>query len=433
LYGNGTLIVNGNYQDGITSKDNLLITGGTYIVTAVDDGIRGKDSLQVLDGHITVQAGGDGLKSDTEEDVTLGYIQVENGQITVIANGDAITAQSDVIIAGGEFNLSSGGGSQALLTDDTSAKGIKAMNTITITGGTFQVDSADDAVHANYSILVTDGSFTITTGDDGFHADAVLQIDGGTIAIEESYEGLESAVIMINGGDIHLVASDDGINVSGGNDGSGMMNPAMGHGTRPEPGQRPANGFAQPGTAATFEYDGDYYLYIHGGYIVVNADGDGVDVNGAVEMTAGTVIVNGPTDPRNGAIDYDATFTLSGGAVIAAGSAGMAQSAGNVSSQYSILINFEQAIPAGTLIHIQDSQENDILTYSPAKLYQSIAFTSPALVRGETYTVFIGGTASGTVTDGLYQVDTYTPGDEYTTLTLSEMITTIGIQGGFRP
>ena len=106
IHGSGSLTVNGNYMDGITSKDGLIIASGTLIVKAVDDGIRGKDYLVVEDGNITVNAGGDGLKSDNEEEAARGYILVENGIINITAGGDGINAQTDVMVTEGSFTIS---------------------------------------------------------------------------------------------------------------------------------------------------------------------------------------------------------------------------------------------------------------------------------------------------------------------------------------
>ncbi len=414
ITGGGALTVHGNYNDGIASKDGLVIAGGTLTVDAVDDGIRGKDYIVVKDGYVTVNAQGDGLKSDNEEDGNLGYVAIEQGTTTVDAGGDAITAQSDVLIAGGNFVLTTGGG----VDDATSAKGIKGLVSVTIDGGTFTIDAADDAVHSNGVIVVNDGSFTIATGDDGMHADTSLTIAGGAIDITESYEGIESAVIIIDAGDIDIVASDDGINVAGGNDGSGL-----GFGGRPRPGG--------PGQEMA-AYTGDFYLYIHGGTVTVEATGDGIDVNGAIEMTDGFVVVNGPTEQMNGALDFDAPFTISGGTIVAAGSAGMAQVPGGSSSQNSVLVYFSNTQPAGTLVHIQNSAGETVLTFAPNKAYQSLAFSSPALVQGETYTVYVGGSATGTVQDGVYTDGSYAPGTEYASFTVSGVTTQVGSGGGMR-
>lgn len=419
ITGSGALTVHGNYNDGIASKDGLVIAGGTITVDALDDGIRGKDYVVVKDGNVTVDAKGDGLKSDNDTDTSLGYVAIEQGTITVDAGGDAITAQSNVLIAGGNFVLTSGGGRGNAVDETTSAKGIKGQAGVTIDGGTFTIDAADDAVHSNGVIVVNDGTFAIATGDDGLHADASLTVDGGVIDITKSYEGIESAVIIIDAGDISIVASDDGLNVAGGNDASGM-----GFGGPPAPGSESG----QDMFAAT----NDYYLNVHGGTIVIDAVGDGLDVNGSVDMTGGVLIVNGPTEQMNGALDFDAPFTISGGTVIAAGSAGMAQVPGGASSQNSVLIYFNTTQPAGTLVHIQNSAGENVLTFAPSKAYQSLAFSSPALVTGETYTVSVGGSATGTVQDGVYTDGSYTPGMEYASFTVSGVTTQVGSGGGMR-
>jgi len=414
IAGNGSLTVSGNYNDGIASKDGLVIASGTITVTAVDDGIRGKDYLVVKNGSLTVNAGGDGLKSDNEEDAAKGYISIENGVFNVTSGGDAITAQTDVLITAGDFTLTSGGGSATGVSDSVSAKGIKAVANLNIDSGFFTINSADDALHTNGNLVINTGTFAVKAGDDGMHADATLTINGGDINITESYEGIESAVITINNGSIHLTASDDGLNVAAGNDGSGMQGP----------GGKPGGGQAD-----TFNYTGSNYLYVNGGYIVVDARGDGVDVNGAIEMTDGILLVNGPTENMNGALDYDSGFKMTGGFVVAAGSAGMAMTPGSYSSVNSVLVYLTSSQPAGTLFHIQNSAGEDILTFAPSKDYQSIAFSSPKLVTGETYTISVGGSSTGTVTDGLYQGGTYSSGTEFETFTVSSVVTTVGTGG----
>ena len=423
IYGSGSLLVNGNYNDGIASKDGLVIAGGEIEIHAVDDGIRGKDYLVIQGGSLTIKAGGDGLKSDNEEDAAKGYIAVEAGVIAITASGDAIHAATDVLIKGGEFTLTAGGGSSVRFNQDVSAKGIKGSVLVNIDGGSFNIDAADDAIHSNDRMVINGGSFVIATSDDAMHADATLEINGGIIRVTKSFEGIESAVITINAGDINIVSSDDGINVAGGRDGSGMTQ-GMGPGGNPGAGRRPGQD--------AFNYTGDYYLYINGGCIVVTAAGDGMDVNGAIEMSDGVVIIHGPTENMNGALDYDAYFTITGGLFVAAGSAGMAQAPGETSNQPSLLVNFNSTLPAGTLFHVQDSSGNEIVTFSPSKNYQSVAFSSPALMQGTAYTVYLGGSATGSAQNGLYQGGSYSSGSEYTSFTVSGMVTMIGA-GRFRP
>jgi hypothetical protein len=409
IYGGGALTVTANFQDGITSKDGLIIASGTLMVNAADDGIRGKDYLVIKDGKLTINAKGDGLKSDNEVDVSQGYISIARGVINITAGGDAISAQTDTTITSGEFTLSSGGGSKQKIADTASAKGVKAIQNVRIEGGTYTINSADDGLHTNGNLTINGGTFSIASGDDGMHADATLTINDGDIRVTQSYEGIESAVITINNGYVNVVSSDDGINGAGGS--SSGANPGMGGG---RPGQN---------TSAK------YFLYVHGGNLYVNAKGDGIDINGSIEMTGGTVLVSGPTEQMNGALDYDVAFKLSGGTVVAAGSSGMAMAPDQTSSQPSVLIYLTASQPAGTLIHIQNSVGEDVLTFAPTKAYQSLAFSSAKLVKGATYTVYTGGKSSGTLKDNLYQGGTYTGGTQVASFTVSGTVTTVGSGG----
>lgn len=458
ITGNGSLTVNGNSNDGIASKDGLIIAGGNITVNAVDDGIRGKDYVVVEDGNITIQSGGDGLKSDNADDAARGFIDILAGTLNITsAGGDAITAQTDVSIADGVFVLQTTA-DQSVQTEETaSTKGIKGGANVIISNGTFTINtSLDDAVHSNGNIVIDGGVFDISAGDDGMHADATLTVNGGEISVNQSYEGLESAVITINAGDIEVVASDDGINVAGGNDGSGMMQGrgmkpggGMGRGMRPDDtalfnGEPPADaGAAQdmipptdgqmPGVVMgqeTFATTSDNYLYINGGTIVVNANGDGLDANGAIEMNGGVVIVNGPTQQGNGALDYDAGFKITGGVLVTASSAGMAMAPDASSSQNSVLINFDSSMAAGTLVHIQNSEGEEILTFAPAKDFQSITFSSSDLITGGAYEVYTGGSSTGTGTNGLLQGGSYSAGTEFGSFTLAEVVTQVGTGQG---
>lgn len=140
-------------------------------------------------------------------------------------------------------------------------KGLKAAGSIRITGGSFSIDSADDAVHSNASITINGGTFEIATGDDGVHADETLTVTDGTIDISVSYEGLEALDVCIEGGDISLVADDDGLNAAGGTDSSGTSG-----------GSSSSNGS----------------ISISGGNLHITASGDGIDANGSLTISGGT-------------------------------------------------------------------------------------------------------------------------------------------------
>jgi hypothetical protein len=397
ISGPGALTVHGNYLDGIAGKDELIITGGTINVIAADDGIRGRDYLLIEDGNITVTSGGDGLKSTNDEDPNLGYILIEQGSFHITSGGDAISAETDVTISAGDFTILSGGGHTVTIPPSASAKGIKGIVSVVIEGGTFNMDCADDGVHTNNDVTISGGILTIATNSstsasygDGIHADDTIHITGGTITVTTCYEGIEGRDITIDNGTIHVTSTDDGINGAGG---SGTNN----------------------------------YLHINGGYIAVYAQGDGIDVNGSITMTGGTVIVHGPTADNNAAIDYDVSFNISGGFLVAAGSAGMAQAPSPTSTQRSVKITYATTKTAGTLVHIETTAtpHTSVLTLAPAKQYRSVVFSSPALTQGTSYDLYRGGTCDGTVTDGLYIGGTYTPGTKTNTFTTTNIVTNV--------
>jgi hypothetical protein len=182
IYGKGALNVQAHYNDGIASKDGLVINSeGQITVNAVDDGIRGKDYLVVRNCHVTLNAGGDGLKSDDTEDVARGYVTIENGVLHVTAGRDAVDAQTDFLMKNGQFTAVAGGGSSNNVVEGTSTKGIKATVDLVIENGVFDIDSSDDAIHSNGTLTIHGGTFDLTTNDDGMHADGALVINNGVI------------------------------------------------------------------------------------------------------------------------------------------------------------------------------------------------------------------------------------------------------------
>jgi len=425
INGEGALTVNANYNNGIASKDDLKITGGTITVNAVNDGIKGRDSLAVKDGLITVIAGADGLQANNDEDPEEGFVIIEGGTFNITARLDGVQAETSLLISGGTLEIITGGGSVAsggggwggggrgmegnANQTDESVKGLKAGVDLTISGGSITISALDDALHSNSTLTINGGDLEVASGDDGVHADTALTINGGTLSVTESYEGLESQVITINDGTIHLIASDDGINATSG--GGGEM------------GGR--GGMGDFGSS-------DNYVYIHGGYLFMDAGGDGLDSNGNFEMTDGIVLVNGPTNNGNGPLDYMSSFKVSGGFLVAVGSAGMAQAPSTDSSQYSVMQILNNMQAAGTLVHIETTSGEDVLTFLPTKEYQSVVFSSPELQNGESYVVYTGGSSNGTPVDGLYTDGNYTPGTQAASFTITSIVTGGG-GGGMMP
>jgi len=304
INGNGSLTVNANYNNGIGTKDDLVVTGGTFIVHAANDGFRGRDSVSVLDGCFTIVSGSDGIQSNNDEDASKGWVLLEGGTYHIISGNDAVQAETLMEISGGTYELLAGGGNNVGATDTSeSYKGIKAGTNITISGGSFIIDSADDSVHANGSITVNGGEFTMSSGDDAIHADGDLTVSGSaTMDILTSYEGLEAKSMTLADGIININADDDGINISGGNDsGSG--------------GMFGKDNFNAGGS--------DQWLKITGGTITVVAGADGIDINGSGEMTGGTVDITAATLGEGNTIDCDGTFNRTGGTLTEVGGNGM--------------------------------------------------------------------------------------------------------------
>lgn len=375
--GDGALFVDASFYNGIGTKDDLVIKSGSITVTAANHAIRGRDSVTVDDGTLTLNAGNDGIQSNNDSGEGKGYIVLNGGTYQITAANDAVQAETDLQINGGVFNLVAGGGASAQVADTSgSYKGLKAGGAITVAGGEFTIDSADDAVHAGGDIKIEGGTLAISTGDDGVHSDTSLVIDDGTIVIAQSYEGLEAANITINGGTISINATDDGINVADGTSGEGM-------------GMFGAD---------TFSDSSDRWLQINGGIISVVAQADCIDINGSGEITGGEIRLSGRGGGDSPALDYDGTLTVSGGTLMGAGSAMMAQGISADSSQAGLLVSYSSMQTGGTTIELKNASGNTVLSYAPEQDYQVIVLSSPDLLVGETYTLYTGGAETVSVT-----------------------------------
>ena len=381
INGTGTLQVTGNYENGISTKDNLIIVSGTINVTSVNNAIRGTDSVTIYDGTLNLTAGNDGIQSSKNDDTTKGWIKVIDGIFIINASNDAIQAETTIDISGGDYTIISGLGSTSIptaTTDSDSYKGIKAAGNITISGGTFVIDSSDDTIHSDENITISGGDLTLSSGDDGVHANSDLLISDTKINIKTSYEGLEGSTVTIKNGDIYILATDDGINAAGGSDSNGE------------------GGFSPD----TFNQSvkGEYYINIEGGTIEVNASGDGIDSNSDINMSGGTLYVSGPTNDGDAALDYDGTFTMSGGTIIAVGTSGMAETPSTTSSQASLIVYFTSSQSAGSTIEIRDASGKTLASYTPEKNFQSAVFSTSGMAVGSTYTIYVNDTAYSEVT-----------------------------------
>lgn len=463
--GTGTLTVDGNAKNGIKGAADAVITvaEGKLNINAVDDGLSCDDELNITGGTLSITAGGDAVKAspDTGENpdtTSLGNVTISGGTLTLNAAADGIQADGDLTISGGTFHVKTNGGHTTALTDDSaSCKGFKAGKTLTVTGGTLTVDSADDALHAGTDVTISGGTLTLATGDDGVHADndLVIGTKGASststprINVTASYEGLEGTTVTVYSGDIDVAASDDGVNAA---------NSTLG------------------------ERSDKYAINIAGGDLYIDAGSDGLDSNNDINITGGKVEVYGADAVMDAAIDYDGTFTLSGGTLFGAGmepSAGTQAyiavgetspsgggmgggpngqgggqgmtppddtngstgnpptpptdangatgttrptkpSGGNMNGgqQGGAPANRESAlgIKEGSVITVQDSSGKTLYTATALGSMSSVIFSSADIKEGETYTVLVDGTSVGTAeaklgtADSSSSMGTFKPG-----------------------
>ena len=301
LNGTGSLTVKDNTGHGIVSKDDLVVTGGTYTIYSQDHCLNGKDSVRIADGTFNLSCDEDGIHAGND-DQQDGYVYIEGGDIN------------------------------------------------------------------------------ISVGDDAIHAEGLLIITGGDIDVSKSCEGVEGDKILVTGGDIDVISSDDGFNAAGGSSGSGDNHDGFGGG----PGM----------DGVDMDADSDAYILITGGTININADGDGIDSNGCIGITGGSVYVLGSSDNGNGAMDYGICAAITGGEIVAVGGSGMAQGFGDESTQCSALVNFDEWVDAGETITLTDSDGKEVLSYRVDKKFNSVVISTSDMKQGETYTLTVGDQSS---------------------------------------
>lgn len=445
IKGKGSLTVLGYLNNGIHCTKDLKIKNGNISVTALGHGIKGKKSVTVSGGTVTVTSGKDGITSDKTENEEKGFVTIEGGEIIITSAGDGVSAETTLTVTDGVISIISGGGSANAqqktdnmrgwwdfdnsASDDNSAscKGLKAGKALVISGGSITIDAQDDALHTDGDMTISGGECILSTGDDGAHAALSLTVLDGKITVLTSYEGLEANQITLADGELDITATDDGINANGGSDGfSGGfgggfggrrsdMNSQSGDMTPPDNSnmQTPPDGNAPSGNPPTMPgqdaadstttddtTDKQPVLLITGGKITVNADGDGLDSNGDLRVEGGDITINGPSNGGNGALDIGTenggAGVIAGGTLIALGTSSMTENFGSTSTQCAFLVTMN-SFGAGETITITDSQGNVLYTGVTVKSANSVVFSSPDLVVGETYTVTIGST-SATVT-----------------------------------
>lgn len=361
LQGTGSLDIDST-GDGITSDAGIVVAEGSLQVNASGDGIRAGEYLVIEDGTITVAADGAGLASDSSDVSGTGYVAVRDPFLTVSAGEDGIRAASDLIVFGGGFEVTTAGGHQSTIGEEESATALKAGRRVVVDGGTFLLDAADDGVNATHSAVLNDGDWEVAAGDDAFHAEYGLTVNSGQLDVTAATEGLEAEAVTIAGGSIEILSSDDALNASEAD--APLATPSV---------------------------------MITGGTIRLDSSaGDGLDSNGNIAMTGGDLLILGAPVDNESAIDYDGEFLISGGTLVAAGGAGMAQPPSSGSAQRSLWFDVDGR--DGTVVRFAGPDGKLAGTVTGTRRFGAVVISNPDLTIGRTYTVTVDGEPVGTTT-----------------------------------
>ena len=484
----GTFVLT-SQKDGIqasntedSTKGWVQIDGGNFTIQSSGDGIQAETNLSIYDGSFTITSGGGAVNGADHTENRGGGFGRPGGNRPDSANGQTSPEMPSQPAEGGqtpsempsqpaeggqtpsempsqpaeggqtpsempsqpaEGEQSSSGNesdySELIFDpddfDDTSTadsdttvstKGIKAGNALLIQQGTFVIDSADDAIHSNYSVTIDGGSFQLSSGDDGIHAEAYLNINGGTTTIAESYEGLEAAQIHISGGTTQVSSSDDGLNATGGSsfelvDGLLVLKDISSSDTEQTFG----------GRGGMFEVEDNCDITISGGNLTVTtSNGDGIDSNGSLNVSGGTVLVFGSSSGGEGALDYTGSSSISGGTLVALGSSGMAQSMEPDDSHATLMVTWDEVQPAGTRLTLCTQQGEILCSLQSTNSFQTAVIGTDSLSAVQEVSLYTGGTVNSD--SQLLTMGTLSDGELLCEVTLAEGVTNISSDGSQR-
>ena len=401
IAGEGTLKVNGNHEDGIHTSDGLVIASGTLEVNAANTGIKGKDYVDILGGTINVTAQQDGIKSTNDTDEGKGWTRLSNGTVTVNAGDDGFKASRVVEISGGS------------LTVEQSDEGIEAQY-INVSGGDVNVTSADDGMNASLKTSNSESTDSSENTSDTANQQQNNQQQGslpggqqnGTSNQQQQGTGQPPAMSG---------TSQDGTSQNEASGTAQQQNNTQNQGNHQNMGQPPAmpGGNAQDGTSqngttgtgqqgmgqppqggmpggggGTFEVV-DAAINVSGGHVTVNAEGDGIDSNGVTTLSGGTLIVNGPSQGGNAALDTNGDLLLNGATVLSGSTADMFEAPSTNSTSGYLKLTNSSGFEQGSTVQVADSSGKVVANYKVTKSnVQLVLVSSSSIVKGQSYTAY---------------------------------------------
>ncbi|VTY07320.1 carbohydrate-binding domain-containing protein [Rothia dentocariosa] len=367
IAGEGTLKVKGNHEDGIHTSDGLVIASGTLEVNAANTGIKGKDYVDILGGTINVTAQQDGIKSTNDTDEGQGWTRLSNGTVTVNAGDDGFKASRVVEISGGS------------LTVEQSDEGIEAQY-INVSGGDVNVTSADDGMNASLKTSDSESTDSSANTSDTANQQQNNQQQGslpGGQQSETSNQQQQGTGQPPQGQPPAVSGSSQDGTSQNGTTGTGQQ--GMG---------QPPQGGMPGGGGGTFEVV-DAAINVSGGHVTVNAEGDGIDSNGVTTLSGGTLIVNGPSQGGNAALDTNGDLLLNGATVLSGSTADMFEAPSTNSTSGYLKLTNSSGFEQGSTVQVADSSGKVVANYKVTKSnVQLVLVSSSSIVKGQSYTVY---------------------------------------------
>ena len=375
LNGTGNLTLTALTKNALEVEDDLKLLGGTYTVKAANHGFKAEGALAIEAATLTIEAGKDGLHAEHDEMIERANISLNPTQLSIAATEDGVDAGNELTIKGGTITVSQ------------SEEGLEAR-VIRQLGGDVTIKSSDDGVNASAgsSSKPSDTSATSKPSDANIASNSVDASSSASQATTDSVTASSSASQA-------TADSAAGSQADQANKDKNATPPSPPAGQAPpQGGQPPQNGQGPGGMppGGQEESDPSLQIILEGGTLTIDAEGDGIDSNGTVTISGGSLVVNGSVQGGNGPLDAEGDITITGGTVWALGTSDMLQGFAQGSTQASITANI--AGTAGQTLIILDANGKEVARQTASKDLQAVIMSSADLVDGQTYTIQVEGT-----------------------------------------
>lgn len=361
IKGAGVLVVDGNYKHGIASDDDLIIKNGDITITSYEHGIKVNDTLEISGGSINIDAEtGKGMKAKKE-------LIIEDGAIDIV----------------------------------TTDEGIESKGILTINGGNINIKAGDDGINTG-NISTTTDTTTETVPDDRRQPEMNFENppekpDGAP----EFPEGMQGGMPGGGRGEHQAARGEQPWEREQGEppmkpDGESMPNMKPEDNRDRTPGGMGGGAFGR----VDEETAAEHAITITGGNIYINAGGDGIDSNGSLTISGGTLIIDGPESNGDGPLDSDGAMSITGGEIITLSSAGMVQLPNSEGNQNVLRVNFSENGSAGDIVEVRDADGKVLMTHEAAKTYRCLIYSSDKIDDEESYFIYVNDELQQEVTVG---------------------------------